>query len=270
MLLLKVGGGAQIDFDAVARDLAAHPAREKVVVLGANACREDVAGRTGAELTRLQTASGRESLLCDKSYMDLMWMSYAGLQRGRFVSACQAAGLNAMGLSGLDGGLVVGRVNPGIRVRQGGRTLLVRDRSGRCESLNLGLLRHLLAWGVMPVITLPWSDGVGGSLVGDNDDLMVLLARHLHPEEVIFLHEAPGILRRKECEDSRLETVSYGELTGLLQTWGKEGIGRKLRAARDLLDLSVGRVLIADGRCPAPILEGHSRGTLLEGPGVVA
>ena len=270
MLLLKVGGGARIDFEAVARDLAAHPAREKVVVLGANACREAVAGQTGAELTRLNTASGRESHLCDQAYMDLMWMSYAGLQRGRFVAACRAAGLNAMGMSGLDGGVVVGRVNPGIRVRQGSRTFLVRDRSGRCESLNLGLLRHLLSWGVIPVITLPWSDGAGGSLVGDNDELMVLLARHLHPEEVVFLHEAPGILRQKEREDSRMETVTYPELNDLLQTWGKEGIGRKLRAARDLLDLSVGRVLIADGRFPAPILEGHSRGTLLEGPGVVA
>lgn len=266
MLLLKVGGGDDIDFASIARDLAAHPAREKIVVLGANGCRKALASQIGTELTRVQTASGRESHLCDAPYMDLMWMSYAGLQRGRFVEACRAAGLNAMGLSGLDGGVIVGRPHQGIRVRKGGRTLLMKDRSGRCESLNLGLLRHLLTWGVTPVLTLPWSDGEGGSLVGDNDELMVLLARHFHPGEVVFLHGAPGILRQRDREESRMETVSYSELDGLVRSWGNEGIGRKLKAVRDLLDLSVQEVLVADGRSPNPLTQGPGRGTLLLGP----
>ena len=76
----------------------------------------------------------------DQELIDVMLMAYAGLRNKRIVESLQAHGVNAVGLTGLDGAMVRGMRNKGIRVREGGKTLIKRDFSGKPVAVNRKLL----------------------------------------------------------------------------------------------------------------------------------
>ena len=72
--------------------------------------------------------------------IDVMLMAYAGLRNKRIVESLQGYGVNAVGLTGLDGALVRGMRNKGIRIRENGKTLIKRDLSGKPVAANRKLL----------------------------------------------------------------------------------------------------------------------------------
>ena len=143
MVLVKIGGGAAINLDGVAADIAAMP-HPVVVVHGANAVRDRLAADLGREKRVVTSVSGYASVYSDEQAIDLLMMAYAGLQNKRIVERLQRHGRNAIGLTGLDGRLVAATRNRGIRVREGDKTLLLRDFSGRPRAVNEPLLRLLL------------------------------------------------------------------------------------------------------------------------------
>ena len=130
MLIIKVGGGTDINIPGIVNDLAALD-DPFVVVLGANALRDSIGERLSMTKQELTSLSGYTSVYSDEQAIDLIMMTYAGLRNRRFVELCQRQGINAIGLSGLDGRLVQGERNRGIRVREGGKTILKRDFSGK-------------------------------------------------------------------------------------------------------------------------------------------
>ena len=107
LTILKIGGGGSINHLGIAQGLAAHTG-PVVVVLGANAVRGDIAASLGTPPRIVTSVSGVDSVFSDDQAIDLMMMAYSGLASGRFVSTCQQQGVNAIGLSGVDGALVRG------------------------------------------------------------------------------------------------------------------------------------------------------------------
>ena len=138
MYIIKVGGGSKINLEGVASDLAAIE-EPFLVVLGANALRDQLGQRLGREKVQLTSVSGYSSVFSDADGVDLIMMAYSGLSNRRFVEMCQKAGVNAVGLTGLDGRLIQGRRNHGIKVRQNGKTMIKRDFSAPAE-VNVDLL----------------------------------------------------------------------------------------------------------------------------------
>ena len=126
MYIIKVGGGSEINLEGVVTDLATLE-QPFVVVLGANALRDSLGIRLGQEKVELTSVSGYSSVFSDATAIDLIMMAYSGLSNRRFVELCQRNGINALGLTGLDGRLIQGRRNRGIKVREGGKTLVKRD-----------------------------------------------------------------------------------------------------------------------------------------------
>ena len=113
MRIIKIGGGAAINYAGVVSDIAAL-AEPCVVVHGANALRDQLAERLGTPKQVLTSVSGYASVLSDEAAIDVILMSYAGLRNKRLVEQFQRAGVNAVGLPGIDGGLVQG--TPAIKV----------------------------------------------------------------------------------------------------------------------------------------------------------
>ena len=130
MYIIKVGGGSQINLAGVVADLT-QLQEPYLVVLGANAARDALGVKLGIEKTELTSVSGYISVYSDDDAIDLIMMAYAGLRNRRFVELCQRHNINAVGLSGLDGRLIQGERNRGIRVREGGKTLIKHDLSGK-------------------------------------------------------------------------------------------------------------------------------------------
>lgn len=251
MILVKVGGGGAINLAGVAEDLAA-VAEPAIVVHGANALRDELAERLGVDVRRVTSVSGMASVVSDDELIDLMMMAYAGLRNSRLVELLQRHGVNAVGLSGIDGRVVEARRNPGIRVRSDGKLKLLRDLSGRPCAVNRGLLDLLLSNGYTPVLTVPLVDEQGFAVNSENDDVVALLQSVYHAEAVVQLIEAPGLLADPDDDTSRIERLSRGELAA----WEERAAGRlrrKLHALAALLDGPSSRVVVGDGRVEHPL-----------------
>ncbi|MFI5168155.1 MAG: [LysW]-aminoadipate kinase [Thermoanaerobaculales bacterium] len=253
MIILKIGGGATINLAGIARDLA-ELGTQTVVVHGANAARDELASRLGQPPQVVTSASGYSSVLSDPVAIDLLLMAYAGLRNKRIVEAFQQAGVNAVGMCGLDGQVIQGRRNRGIRVEENGRTRVLHDLSGKPQSANVTLLRALLDLGHTPVLTVPIADETGAAINAENDDIVAVLARDLEADTVIQLIEAPGLLRDPADPASAIAALGTEELA----RWEERASGRlkrKLHALRRLSDGRAPRIIIADGRTARPVAD---------------
>ncbi len=263
MILIKIGGGDSINLEAVINDLAKQP-QPFLIVHGANVLRDEISKKMGFEKTVLTSASGYSSVFSDQNAIDAILMSYSGLRNKRIVELCQQQNINAVGLTGLDGRLVQGERNKGIRVRENGKTLIKRDFSGKPRSVNTELLSLLLGNGYCPVLTIPIADENGFAINSENDDIVARIANSLEIETVIQLIEAPGFLDDPDDENSLIKQMSIAEL----QTREAEVEGRIRRKLLALTKLCAGgktRVIISDGRTEQPISDAlNGAGTHIE------
>lgn len=251
MVILKLGGGRTLNLQGVAADLASlgEPA---IVVHGANALRDDLAEKLGVPRRTITSASGYESVLSDESTIDLQLMAYAGLRNKRVVEALLRNGVRAVGLTGLDGGVIRGRRNQGIRSREGGRILIRRDLSGKPASVNEPFLRALLDAGYTPVLTVPIADENGCAINAENDDVVALLQEVFRARSVIQLIEAPGLLADRGDPGSVIPSLSPADVARL-EARAEGRFKRKLHAIGKLLASESTRVVLADGRVEHPI-----------------
>ncbi len=251
MLIIKVGGGSAINLCGIAKDLAQLDTLF-VVVLGANALRDQIAKQLGWEKQELTSISGYTSVYSDAPAIDVIMMAYAGLRSHRFVELCQRHGVNALGLSGLDGRLIEGRRNRGIRVRENGKTLIKHDFSGKPKTLNAPLLNTLLTQGYRPVLSIPIVDEKGFAINSENDDIINVLQAALGAAKILQLIEAPGFLANPRDATSLVPRMSRLELEQREAT--VEGrMKRKMLALRGLFSKGASQVVIADGRVEHPI-----------------
>jgi acetylglutamate/LysW-gamma-L-alpha-aminoadipate kinase len=263
MIIVKVGGGDTINLAGVARDLGT--LKELfVVVHGANSVRDQIAARMGHPTKTVISVSGYSSVLSDDNAIDAIMMGYAGLQNKRLVELCQQHGVNAVGLSGLDGKLIQGARNKGIRVRQNEKTLMLRDYSGKPKSVNQGLLRLLLDHGYVPIVCIPIIDENNTAINSENDDIVSLLQQTLHAETVLQLIEAPGFLEDVNDENTLVRRISRSELQSReAQVEGR--MKRKMLALAKLMETGAGKVIISDGRVEHPIRDALAgNGTVIQ------
>ena len=263
MYIIKIGGGAAINLEGIVRDLSSidGPA---VVVLGANAVRDVLAQRLGTPKRTLTSVSGYSSVFSDEKAIDAIMMAYAGLRCSRFVELCQLNGVNAVGLSGLDGRSVQGERNRGIRVREGGKTVIKRDFSGKPREVNASLFRLLMENGYLPVLTIPIIDEAGFAINSENDDIVNVLQQALGADHIVQLIEAPGFLDDKNDPGSLVSNLSRSELEQREQQ--VEGrMKRKMLALKRLIESGASRIVIGDGRGQTPIRDALAgKGTVVQ------
>ncbi len=253
MFVIKIGGGKEINLKGIISDLAA--LNEKfIIVHGANALRDELAVKLNLQKKTVTSLSGYDSVLSNEETIDLMMMAYAGLKNKRIVELCQQNGINAVGLSGLDGKIIQGKRNSGIKVREGGKTLLLRDFSGKPKAINKQLLELLLDNEYTPVLSVPLIDENNFAINSENDDIVALLQTEFKTSKVISLIEAPGFLLDKNDPSSLVSKMSKAELAAMEEK--VEGrMKRKILAIRKLFDGGDTTVIISDGRKEHPILD---------------
>ena len=261
-MLVKIGGGASINLEGIASDLSELDERF-VVVHGANALRDALGRRLGMEKHVLTSVSGYESVRTDADAVDLMLMAYAGVRNKRLVELLQVRGVAAVGLTGLDGAVVRGRRNKGIRVREGAKTLIKRDLSGKPAAINARLLGLLLEGGFVPVLTAPIADENGYAINSDNDDVAALLGRVLKADRVVQLIEAPGFLDDPSDPATVVPRMTRAELADR-EAQARGRMKRKMRALRVLAETTRARIMLGDGRVERPVRDVLAgRGTLI-------
>ncbi len=263
MIIVKIGGGRSINIPGVIEDLAAFDERF-VIVHGANALRDKLAEDLDQPKQVLTSVKGYTSVYSDEKLLDVMMMAYAGLRNKRIVELCQQNGINAVGLTGLDGKAVQGARNKGIRVYRGKKLKIIRDFSGKPQSVNAPLLHLLLENGYVPVLTVPIIDEFNTAINTENDDVVRVLQQALQAHTVINLIEAPGFMAYPDDAESLIKTIRAAELEAREQQ--VEGrMKRKILAIRKLFEHGASKVIIADGRREHPIHDALAgKGTVIE------
>jgi len=270
MLLIKIGGGNGINLKGVAGDIAV--VNEKcIIVHGANALRDELAKKLNIEKRVVTSLSGYDSVFSDENTIDLAMMTYAGLKNKRIVELLQQNGVNAVGLSGVDGKLIQGKRNSGIKVREGGKTLLLRDFSGKPKAINKQLLDLLLDNNYTPVLCVPLIDENNIAINSENDDIIALLQSEYKADKIISLIEEPGFLLNKNDPSTIVHNMSKAELDAMEQK--VEGrMKRKILALRKLFADSDSSgetnntvVILSDGRTEHPIQDAlNGKGTIIQ------
>src|SRR5579872_617417 len=119
-LVIKLGGSEGIDHDRFLDALSSLTV-PYVLVHGANAELDALMRQMGIEPRLVTSSTGQVSRYTDEQTMDLFLMTYCGRVNKRIVEGLRKRGVNAVGLSGMDGGIITGRRKPRIRVVENGK-----------------------------------------------------------------------------------------------------------------------------------------------------
>jgi acetylglutamate/LysW-gamma-L-alpha-aminoadipate kinase len=254
MLVVKLGGGADIDPQAVLMDLAGRT-EPWILVHGGNAELNQVTRALGREPRFVTSPSGYTSRVTDLETMRLIQMVYRGRINNEIVRRLQALGVNAVGLSGVDGRIWEATRKEAIRVVEGDRKFLLRDDyTGRIVGVNAALLSMLIEAGYRPVLTLPAVTADGEAVNVDGDRAAAAVAGALGATDLVILSDVPGLLRDVNDRASLIPRVERRELEG-----GHDAaLGRmkkKLLGALEALEAGVGRVVLGDANRATPVAD---------------
>ncbi len=267
MIVVKIGGGAGVDLEAVCADIGGlvQAGQQVVVVHGTSAAADTLAARMGVPTRTLQSPSGYVSRYTDPETLEIYTMAAAGQVNKQVVTRLQALGVNAIGLSGVDGRLMGARRKDAVRAIDPatGRQRVVRDDyTGRIEQVNGPLLRLLLEAGYTPVIA-PLALGEACERLNvDGDRAAAMVAGALQADTLVILSNVPGLLAKFPDESSLIRKLGRGEIDRAIDIAGGR-MKKKVLAAQEALEGGVHRIVLADSRRPAPI---HAA---LEGEGTV-
>jgi acetylglutamate/LysW-gamma-L-alpha-aminoadipate kinase len=267
MLVVKIGGGSGIEIVPTVADLTEliRAGRKVVLVHGASAETNLLADRLGKPPRFVTSVSGLESRYTDRETLEIFEMAYCGKGNKALVEAFQVRGVNAVGLSGLDGRIFEGKRKDTITILEGGKRKVLRgDYTGKVERVNLGLVTLLLDHGYLPVLCPPAASYEGEAVNVDGDTAAAMLAAALKAEEFLLLSNVPGLLRDLRDPDSlvaRIPAKAIEEFMPLAQGRMK----RKLMAAAIALEGGVARVILADANVAHPVVSAlEGRGTVIQ------
>ncbi len=251
MMVIKVGGAEGNDIDNVLLDLA--PRRDYVLVHGGSNEVDRLAEALGRPTRWITSPSGVVSRYTDRGTMEVFTMALAGKMNTAIVARLQALGAPAVGLSGVDGGLILGRRKEAVRAVDNGRVLLVKDdHSGTVEQVNAGLIRTLFDAGYVPVISPPGVTPRGELINADADRIAAMVAASMHAETLVLFTNVPGLLREPSDPSSLIPEVPRDQLAHFMNfAYGR--MKKKLIAAKEALEGGVARVVIASSRASDPV-----------------
>jgi acetylglutamate/LysW-gamma-L-alpha-aminoadipate kinase len=267
-IVVKVGGSEGIDLDALCDDIAHlwHDSIPLVLVHGGSAETNRVAAALGAPPRFVTSPSGFTSRYTDRQTLEIFEMVYCGKVNKGIVERLQRRGVNALGLSGLDGRLWEGKRKASLRVVENGKVRVLRDSwTGTVKNVNTQLLSGLMAQGFMPVLTPPAASVDGEAINVDGDRAAAATAAALGAETLLLLSNIPGLLADFPDESSLIQELDEAGIEGAME-FAQGRMRMKLLGAREALRGGVGRVVVGDARVANSVRQGlDGAGTVITG-----
>ncbi|MDE7347578.1 MAG: acetylglutamate kinase [Muribaculaceae bacterium] len=216
----------------------------------------------GKEATRLSKAMGIETLMIegrrvtDRSTLDIVTMTYAGLINKRIVAMLQSVGCNALGFSGADGNIIKASRRPAKPIDYG----FVGDIDPK--DVDDSLIKILLDAGITPVVCAICHDGKGTLLNCNADSVAAAVAigcSRLAPTVLTYCFEKAGVLEDVDDENSVISLITEDKFKELKDNGTiVKGMIPKITNALDSASKGVSEVRI----CKAEALHSDS-GTII-------
>lgn len=254
MLLIKVGGGKNINWDYVCEDIADVVKDEPIILVhGASTKRDEIAQQLGCPSKVVTAPSGIQSIYTDQKALEIFLMVYAGLINKQIVVKLQKSGVNAVGLSGVDGRLWEGKRKSTILVKDGDKTKVISDNlTGRVEKINSDLIKILIDHSYTPVICSPAISYDNEIINTDNDWATAVMAGALGISRMVVLFEAPGLLRNHNDENSLIKKVSRDQLDECLQ-YAQGRMKKKILGVKKAIEMGIREIYFGDARIKNPV-----------------
>jgi len=255
IFVIKAGGGVFGDAELT------HALIEQIAILHYLGIRVVMVHGGGPQLTAVSAAMGAPTRMVqgrritDEKAIDATSMVLNGLINTRILAICRELQIDAVGLSGVDAGLVQAHRRPPVRLQPNDTETVDFGFVGDIDRIDTSVIRKHLDGGLMPVIS-PLSADASGQLLNINaDTVAAAIGAALQAEKLILCTGAPGILEDIADPGS---VVSYIDLPGLarMREQGKiaDGMLPKAKAIEDAVRGGVRRVHVIGYQAPDSIL----------------
>ncbi|KAA0212953.1 MAG: [LysW]-aminoadipate kinase [Leptolyngbya sp. PLA3] len=267
LIVIKIGGGQGINLAPIADQFArlVQSGTRAVLVHGGSHETDQLAQALGHPPQRIVSPSGHESRRTDRRTLEIFEMAYCGKVNKGLVEMLRARGVDAVGLSGLDGGIWIGSRKDAIRAIDHGRVVIIRDDlSGRVDRVDKSLLELLLYCGRIPVLTPPAVTADGVAINVDADRAAAMTAAALGASELLLLSNVPGVLADAGDPNSLIARADAGNMERVREA-AKGRMKNKVLAAEEALNAGVARVIIGSARGDEAIARARAgAGTVFE------
>ena len=252
VFVLKAGGEAFASAEAT-RTLV-----EQIGILHQVGIRVVLVHGGGPQSTALSTQLGQKSefvegrRVTNADALNVMTMVLNGQINTQIVAACRAIGIPAVGLSGVDAGLIQASRRPpvdhnGSQVDYG--------YVGDIDHVDASVLNKLLDENLVPIVSPLSADDDGTILNINADTVAAALATRLNAEKLLLATGAPGILESETDPRSLISYVDRAGLTRLRENGSlTDGMLPKAAAIEKALSGGVPRVHIISYTVPDGLL----------------
>ncbi len=252
MIIVKLGGGADIDPVPLLQDLATLE-EPWILVHGGNEELTALSERLGHPARFVTSPSGHVSRYTDEETVGHIQMAYRGRINNELVRQLNNLGCSAVGLSGVDGGLIQARRKQAIRVVENGTKMLLRgDHTGTITSVRADLLRVLLDAGHRPVVTLPALADDGTAVNVDGDRAAASIAVALGATRLVILSNVPGLLRDVHDPASLITHIPRAALSEA-QGFAQGRFKKKMMAVEEALAGGVQEITLGSAHGEHPL-----------------
>jgi acetylglutamate/LysW-gamma-L-alpha-aminoadipate kinase len=254
-VVAKIGGARAVDPAGALADVASLVADgERVVVVhGGSTAVDDILEELGETPEYVETPSGVVGRFTDERTIEVFEMVLPGKLNTDLVAGLQAEGVNAVGLSGVDGALFSGPRKSVIRVVESGKKKIRRgDFSGTIEDVNADLLTTLLDGGYTPVVTVPMLADGTTPVNADADRAAAAVAGALDGR-LVSLTDVPGVLADPGDGSTLIRQASTESDLADLEDAASGFMTRKVMAAIEALERGGEEVVVADANADNPI-----------------
>ncbi len=265
LLVIKMGGsilkeGASNDLVADLKELLKK--NQIILVHGGGVEVTEIAKKLGKEQKFIISPEGFRSRYTDKETIEIYTMVMAGKINKQIVLALEAQGIKAVGLSGLDAGVLQAeRKKRIIEVDTNGRKRVIDGGyTGKISAVNTDLLKLLLGNGYLPIVTPIALSEEFEPLNVDGDRTAATVAGALKANKLLLLTDVQGLMLKGE----RIPKIAASEVKEVLSSIGA-GMSTKVHAGLEALAEGVGEVLVTAGAGKNPISSAlkHETGTVI-------
>ena len=244
VVVVKYGGNAMVN------EQLKQQVMEDIVLLWLIGVKVVLVHGGGPEISETMKKLGKEAVfvdglrVTDKETVDIVQMVLAGKVNKSLVTLLQMKGGHAVGLSGMDGGILEAKIKD-ERLGYVGEITKVRTQP----------ITDLLEKNYIPVISTVASDHAGNAYNINGDTAAAYIAGALGAERLIMMTDIAGILRDKDDPSTLIPKLTVSEAKALYDEGViSGGMIPKVDCCIEALDKGVENVIIMDGRVSHSIL----------------
>ena len=244
IVVIKYGGNAMVNEELKQQVM------EDVTLLWLIGVKVVLVHGGGPEISETMKRLGKQSQfvgglrVTDKETVDIVQMVLSGKVNKTLVNLLQMKGGHAVGVSGIDGGMIEADMKD--------ETL---GYVGRITKIRPQPILDLLEKNYIPVVSTVASDRQGNTYNINGDTAAAYIAGALHAERLIMMTDIAGILRDKDDPSTLIPALTVGQAKSLFSEGViSGGMIPKVDCCIEAIEKGVSHVVIMDGRVPHAIL----------------